>query len=970
MNLHGFELLQEREIKEIASQAKLYRHIRTGAQLLSLENSDENKSFSVNFATPPADSTGLPHILEHSVLGGSRKYPVKEPFVELLKGSLNTFLNAMTFPDMTVYPVASQNLQDFYNLIDVYLDSVFYPRITEMTLKQEGWHYELEKAEDPMIFKGIVFNEMKAVYSSPDQLIGQYTEEALFPDTVYGLSSGGDPSVIPDLTYAQFKKFHETYYHPSNALIYFYGDDDPEERLRLIDAFITDFQKINVEKNIPLQPKFDAPRIVTKGYEAGEDSGDNKGMTTVSWLLTETADVEQALALQMLSHILVGTPASPLRKALLDSGLGEDLAGGGFSPYQRQIYFSTGLKGIANEDAPKVELLILNTLSDLAEQGIDKDTVEASMNTLEFEMRELNTGRFPRGLALMLGLLPTWMHGGDPMSAVAFEGPLQKIKDQVKNGDGYFEGLIGQMFLDNSHRSTVILIPDAEVKAQREVAEQARLDKARAGMSEADIQQVIENTKALRAIQEAPNSPESLATIPSLTRADLDQKSRTFPLEVIEEGGGKILYHDLPTSGVAYLDVGFNLRALPAEYLPYVNLFGRALLELGTATEDFVRLSQRIGQKTGGIDPSVFTSATQSPEGSATWLFLRGKAMATQTADLIAILRDILLTVNLDNRERFRQIVLEEKAGKESYLSLGGHAVVNSRIRAHFTEADWAAEQIDGVSNLFFLRELADKIESDWSSVLAALEAMRHALFNRANMLFNVTLDAENWKTFRPQVAGLIAALPNTAVNELKWARVIPAKSEGLTIPAQVNFVGKGTNLYDLGYKTHGSYRVILQFLNTTYMWDNIRVKGGAYGGRAFFDFLSGVFTFLSWRDPNLVGTLDNYDGVSDFLMNLDLSDDEITKSMIGTIGAMDAHLLPDAKGYTSMVNYLTGNTDDLRQKMRDEVLATTLEDFRAFGKAIQSVKDKGLVAVVGSKDNIAAANVQRPGLLEVVNVL
>jgi len=871
---------------------------------------------------------------------------------------------------MTVYPVASQNLQDFYNLIDVYLDAVFYPRITEMTLQQEGWHYEIDQADDPMTFKGIVFNEMKAVYSSPDQLIGQYTEEALFPDTVYGYSSGGDPAVIPDLTYPQFKKFHETFYHPSNALVYFYGDDDPQARLRLIDAFITDFQKINVEKNIPLQPPFAAPRMVTKGYEAGEEGGGDKGMVTVSWLLTETADVEMALALQMLAHILVGTPASPLRKALLDSGLGEDLVGAGFSPYQRQMYFSTGLKGIADADAPKVESLILNTLSGLAEQGIDKDTVEASMNTVEFDMRELNTGRFPRGLALMLGLLPTWVHGGDPMAAVAFEAPLQHIKDQLKGGDGYFEGLIGKLFLDNPHRSTVILIPNAEVKAQREAAEQARLDKARAAMNQADVRAVIANTAALREMQEAPNAPEALATIPSLTRADLDKQIKIFPLYAQEQQGSKILYHDLSTNGVAYLDIGFNLRALPAEYLPYVNLFGRALLELGTATEDFVKLSQRIGRKTGGIRPDLFTSAAyDNPDGVA-WLFLRAKAMASQTGDLIDVLRDILLTANLDNRERFRQIVLEEKAGKESYLSLGGHAVVNARIRAHFNPADWAAEQINGVSNLFFLRGLAEKIESDWPGVLAALEAIRAILLNRANMLFNVTLDADNWARFQPQVAGLIGALPTATITTPAWATGLAATSEGLTIPAQVNFVGKGANLYDLGYQAHGSYRVILQFLNTTYMWDRIRVQGGAYGGRGFFDPLSGVFTFLSWRDPNLLGTLDHYDAVSDFLATLDLSEDEITKSMIGAIGQMDAHLLPDAKGYTSLVNTLTGNTDERRQHMRDQVLATTLADFRALGAALQPLKDKGLVAVVGSKDNIAAANAGRAGLLDVVNVL
>jgi Zn-dependent M16 (insulinase) family peptidase len=592
------------------------------------------------------------------------------------------------------------------------------------------------------------------------------------------------------------------------------------------------------------------------------------------------------------------------------------------------------------------------------------------MNTVEFEMRELNTGRFPRGLALMIGLLPAWIHGGDPMDVVGFEGPLQKIKDQLKNGGGFFEGLIGEMFLNNPHRSTVILLPDAEVKAQREAAEQARLDKARAAMSEADVQAVIKNTQKLREMQEAPNSPEALATIPSLTRDDLDKEIKKWPLEVSDQNGSKLLYHDIATNGVAYLDIGFNLRALPAEYLPYVDLFGRALLELGTETEDFVKLSQRIGRKTGGIRPDLFTSASYSDKQGATWQFLRAKAMASQTGDLIDILRDILLTVKLDNRERFRQMVLEEKAGKETFMSLGGHAVVDMRVRAHFNPANWAAEQINGVSNLFFLRQLSEKVEQDWPGVLANLEVMRGILLNRNNMLFNVTLDAENWARFQPQLVGLIGELPSAPVKQAAWSTDMAAKSEGLTVPSQINYVAKGANLYDLGYKLDGSYRVVMQYFNTTYMWDRIRVQGGAYGGRAALDPLSGIFSFLSWRDPNLTGTLDNYDAASEFLRSVELSDDDITKSMIGTIGQMDAHLLPDAKGYTSMVNYLTGYTDDLRQKMRDEVLSTTLQDFRAFGEAIKPVKDKGLVAVLGSKDKIAEANAQRGNFLYVVSVM
>ncbi len=970
MNLHGFELVKEQHIKEINTQAKLYRHIRTGAQLLSLENSDENKCFGVNFATPPADSTGLPHILEHSVLGGSRKYPVKEPFMELVKGSLNTFLNAMTFPDMTLYPVASQNLQDFYNLVDVYLDAVFYPRISEMTLQQEGWHYELESADAPLTFKGVVFNEMKGAYSSPDALVGKYTEEALYPDTIYSNDSGGDPAVIPDLTYAQFKRFHETYYHPSNARFYFYGDDSPEERLRRIDEFIAEFERIDVNTNIPSQPRWDGPRRASKGYDAGEEAGANKAMVTLAWLLTETADVEKALALEILEHILIGTPASPLRKALLDSGLGEDLTGAGLSPYQREMYFATGLKGIDPADVEKVEKLIQDTLDELAEKGIDKDTVAASMNTIEFQRRELNTGRFPRGLMLMIGLLPTWMHGGDPMAPLSFEAPLQRIKDRLAAGEKFFEGLIGSYFIDNAHRSTILLEPDATVKEKREAAERERLEEVQASMTDEELQEVIDNTHKLREMQETPNTPEALATIPSLALADLDKQVRTFPLETLNESGARVLYHDLPTNGVAYLDIGFDLHALPADLLPYVQLFGRALVELGTQDEDFVKLSQRIGRQTGGIRSELLTSASRTLERGETWLLLRSKSMAAQTGDLIAILKDILHTVNLDNRERFRQIVLEEKACKEARIVPSGHIVTNLRLRSHFTEADWASEQMSGINYLFFLRRLAEQVENDWSGVLESLKQVWTRLINRNAMLFNVTLDAANWSAFRPQLSGLIDGLPADLVESSAWSPVFSQQGEGLTIPAQVNYVGKGVNLHKLGHQVGGSIRAILQYMNTTYIHDKLRVQGGAYGGFTVFDHHAGNFAFLSYRDPNLLGTLDNYDGAGAFLRTLEISQDELTRSIIGAIGQMDAYLLPDAKGYTSMVNHLIGNTDDVRQQFRDELLGTTAADFHAFAEAADAVAKNGLVVVVGSKDGIIAANEARPGLLDVVNVL
>lgn len=965
--IHGFELTTERYIPELNTQARVFRHVRTGAELISMENDDENKTFGINFATPAPDSTGLPHILEHCVLGGSRKYPLKEPFVELIKGSLNTFINAFTYPDKTCYPVASQNTQDFYNLIDVYLDAVFYPNITPEHLQQEGWHYELENIDDPLIYKGIVFNEMKGVYSSPEAVLGAAVQSALFPDTPYAFDYGGDPAHIPDLTYEDFRHFHATYYHPSNARIWFYGDDNPEERLRLIDQFISEFDKIDVPVNLPLQPKFSAPRRVNRSYSASEDDG-KKGMITVNWLLPETTDEITWMAFTILNHVLVGTPASPLRRVLIESGLGEDLVGGGLGDYLRQMFYSVGLKGIALENADAVEKLILDTLAGLAQNGIDPEMVEAALNTLEFRLRERNTGRFPRGLLLMVEALSSWVHNADPLDRLAFEAPLNAVKANIAKG-GFLEGLIRQHFLENTHRTTVVLQPDINLQAQQDAAEKARLAAARSAMTQEQLQALIETTRELKRRQETPDSPEALATIPTLTLNDLDKKNKLIPIEVSQKNGAQLLYHNLFTNGIAYLDIGLNLHTLPAADLPFAGLFGRVFLEMGTQTEDFVKLSQRIGRKTGGIQPSSLTSTLRTQDGTAAWLFLRGKSTMPQTGDLLDILHDVLLTGKLDNKERFRQIVLEEKAGMEARLVPIGSQIVNVRLTSRIHQAGWAAEQMGGISYLFFLRQLAEDIEKDWGQVLAKLENIRARLVSSSAMLCNVTLDGENWAKLAPRLDSLLAALPNSPLQTAAWT-TSQTPDEGLAIPAKVNYVGKGANLYGLGYTLSGNIFPIKKYLDTTWLWDKVRVQGGAYGGFSTFDMHSGVFSYLSYRDPNLLGTLDNYDQSGKFLRELRLTPEEVTRAIIGAISDFDTYQLPDAKGFTSMTHHLIGYTPETRQTLRDEVLATKAADFNAFADVLDALRDRAHIVVMGSQEALENANSARSGLLSISKVL
>ncbi|HVW92810.1 MAG TPA: insulinase family protein [Devosia sp.] len=971
MSHPAFELLRDETIGEVNSRARLYRHKKTGAEVLTLANDDENKVFGITFKTPPEDSTGVAHILEHSVLCGSRKYPVKEPFVELLKGSLHTFLNAMTFPDKTVYPVASQNLKDFYNLVDVYLDAVLFPLISENTFRQEGWHYELDATQAPLAYKGVVFNEMKGAYSSPGAALGKKAQQSIYPDTTYGVDSGGDPAKIPDLTYEYFKNFHDRLYHPANARIVFYGDDPEEMRLEKLEEFLGEFEPLEVNPVVALQPRFSTPRQVAGTYAASEDEAQkpNTAMVSVNWMLDPIETQEAMIELALLDFALVGTSASPLRKALTDSGLGEGLTSAGLADDYRQPMFSAGLKGVLPEDAGKVEALILETLEKLAAEGIDKETVDAAVNTLEFQLRENNTGSFPRGIALIFRSMRTWLHGGDPLAPLRFEDELARVKARLASGERIFETLIRAGLLDNTHRTTVLLTADPGQQAREAAEERARLDKVRAGMSEADIAEIMQETATLRALQEAADSPEELAKIPTLHLSDLPRQNKITPTEELRLADARVLYHDLKTSGVVYLDLAFDIHGLPPELLPYFPIFTRALTQTGTAKQDFVSLSQRIGRSTGGIGAARHISGRFGSREAAAYLIMRGKAVPDQTGEMLAIMADVLTTARLDNRERIRQMVLEEKAGFESRLSGMGNGIVGMRVKAHFNEPDWVTEQLSGISHLFFLRKFAAEIDSDWAGVQKKLEAIRDIVVNRNALTGNVTADADAWAQFGPGLAAFLAGLPAREPRFTPWPVDGSGVPEGLTFPGQVNYVAKGANIVALGYKPSGATAVAMTYLNTGYLWDKVRVQGGAYGASSGFQEVTGSFIFTSYRDPNLLATLEAYDNAPGFLRR-DIGEAELTRSIIGVIGRMDAYQLPDAKGYSALIQDLIGETPEHRQQRRDEVLGAGAGDFRALADVLAEASKVGQVAVLGSEAAIKAANDERGGFLTITRVL
>jgi len=767
--LSKYQVVKEDTIHEYGAQVTLFKHIKTGAEVMSVSVPDENKVFGITFRTPPSDSTGVPHILEHSVLCGSRKYPVKEPFVELLKGSMNTFLNAFTYPDRTCYPVASQNLKDFYNLINVYLDAVLHPSLTPWTLKQEGWHYEIEDKAQPLTYKGVVFNEMKGVYSSPDAVHGRAAQQALFPDNTYGVDSGGDPTVIPKLTWENFSGFHRKFYHPSNARVYFYGDDDVQARLELLDQYLGEFDPLPLarqESVVQWQKKRTQPWTLEQKVAGGADA---KTIFTVNWLINDQKlDGQEEIALDVMDDLLMGTPVAPLYKALRESGLGESVISDGLETVLQQATYSVGMKGVTDSaKCADIERIVMDVLVKHSKEGFDKTAIEASLNSLEFRLREFNTGGFPRGLSFMLSSLSSWLYDRDPLEPLRFEEPLSKLRARLAAGEPVFEKLIQKYLLENGHRVSVKSIPDTAMEQQIAEKEKEELETVRSKLTEDEIKHLIEETQTLKARQQAEDPPEKLALIPSLTMEDLDREGRNIPITVSSEKGTTVLRHDLLTNGIVYTDIGFDLRVIPFDLLPLIPLFSRCLTEMGTSKMDDVTLSRYIQTHTGGVYTSTSTGQKHSPTGNAipqpevvSNLFLRGKATYAKTGELFGVMRDVLLETKLDNKAKFLQMALETKTRMESSVQSSGHSFASGRIGSRYSVTELVQEQMGGIQYLHFIRQLVKDIESDWSSVLAKLERIRSLLTDRRKMIINLSAEDKGFRAVQANLEEYIQSIP------------------------------------------------------------------------------------------------------------------------------------------------------------------------------------------------------------------
>ena len=972
----SYEVKEKTVIPEYGVQATLYEHKKSGAQVISVIAPDENKVFGITLRTPPSDSTGVPHILEHSVLCGSRKFPVKEPFVDLLKGSLQNFLNAFTYPDRTCYPVASTNVKDFYNLVHVYLDAVLHPRaVTDpQVLKQEGWHFELEKPTDPLTYKGVVYNEMKGVYSSPDSLLGRATQQALFPENTYGVDSGGDPLDIPNLTFDQFKSFHATYYHPSNSRVFFYGDDDPMTRLNLLDEYLSGFDRIGTDSSkVKVQAKNLSPKKIEIAFPVSSNTPP-KHTVTVNWLLNDSPlSAKDSLALGVLDSLLLGTSSAVLRKTLTESQLGESVTGGGLSDELLQATFSVGLKGVKSEDAQRVEALILSSLSRISQDGFEQTAINAAMNTLEFRLREFNTGSFPRGLSLMLGMMSHWIYDKNAFDGIRFEVALKELKDDIAgNNPKIFQELLQKFIVTNDHRVTVEMKPDANLEKRTQDEEESRLRTIKESLSESQVQEIIRQTELLKEAQAAEDSAEARATLPRLGLGDIDRKARELPIEVWrspapDSPATTILLHPNPSNGILYADIGFDFSSLTHEDLTLLPLFSRMVMESGTSNFDETTLQRRIGAETGGISTTLYTDIKSSagavskcgPEDAILYFMVRGKAVPDKVSVLFDLFAEVLLNANLNNQKRAVEMLKESKVRKETSVITSGHTYAATRLAAKYSFMGYFGEITGGLTSVRDAGALLEQAEKDWPLLSARLIKIRDTIMNRnTGVIINFTGDEKALGAAKSAVQGFLNKFPVTGKpieNNLvaTWnpkKMLLPVVSEGFAVPTQVNYVVKGGPIYASGEKVSASTSVISRFLSLHYLWDNVRVMGGAYGGFARFSENSGRFVYMSYRDPNLKATLDIYDKGHEALATSEITDEVLLQSIIGAVGELDSPMTAEQKGFASLSQYLSGETASERQKYRDEVLDTRGPDFKDFANRLAAVKKTGVSVVFGSQ--------------------
>lgn len=954
-DLSTYEIIEKREIPDINSVTYLCRHKKTGARVALVSNDDENKVFYIGFRTTPKDSTGVAHILEHSVLCGSKEFPVKDPFVELVKGSLNTFLNAMTYPDKTVYPVASCNDKDFQNLMHVYLDAVFYPNIykNESIFRQEGWHYELEGDEEELKVNGVVYNEMKGAFSSPDDVLEREIMNSLYPHTTYGCESGGDPEVIPELTYEEFLDFHRKFYHPSNSYIYLYGDMDMAEKLTFIDEhYLSAYDALKVDSEVTEEPTFDKPGRIVRDCPIGEGEDEEENTyLSQNFCVGDSLDPKLYIAFQILDYALCSAPGAPLKQALVDRGIGKDV----YSIYEngiRQPYFSVVTKDTSVEKEQEFLQVTKEVLEKLAAEGFDEKALLAGINYYEFKYREADFGSYPKGLMYGLQVLDSWLYDDRlPFIHIEANNTFAELRKEVKTG--YFEGLVQKYLLDNTHRSVVILQPKLGLLEEQEQKQREKMAQVKAAMSPEELEVVKETFRKLTEFQESEDAKEDLEKIPLLKREDMKKEANLPVNEVRSIGDTTLLYHDLFTNGIGYLRLIFRLDRISGKYFPYIGILKGCLGLLNTENYTYGDLYNEMNLVTGGMAAvnNVYGRLQDTDEFTLT-LELKTKVFYDRIADAIDLMREIVMTSDFTDTKRLYEILAEGKSRMQAQMTSGGHSVAAGRAMSYGSIPGAVSEEISGIPFYRLITGLEAHFDEKKEELVEILQTLLKMIFRPENLMVDFVGEEKAVGLLDAPVEAFKAALYTGSVEKAHYIPEVSRKNEGFLTSGQVNYVCRAGNFRKSGLKYTGALRVLKVMLGYEYLWVNVRVKGGAYGCMCSFG-RSGDSYFVSYRDPNLGKTIDIYEKAADAIAEFTADERTMTQYIIGAVSDLDVPMNPAAKGLYSLSAYMTGLDDAALQRERDELLSATVEDIRALSAHIRAFMQEDLLCVVGTASKV-----------------
>lgn len=953
--LSAYEIIEERKISDISSIGYILRHKKSGARITIISNDDNNKVFYIGFRTPPEDETGVPHIIEHTTLCGSEKFPLKDPFVELVKGSLNTFLNAMTYPDKTVYPLASYNDKDFKNLMDVYLDAVFHPNIVhyEEIFRQEGWHYELEDKDAPLNINGVVYNEMKGAYSSPDEILQTEISRSLFPDNTYSKNSGGDPKHIPQLTYEDYLAFYRTYYHPSNSYIYLYGDMDAAERLDWLDKeYLCHYDCAEVDSEIPLQKPFDEVKQVTVNYPvSSDDATENKTYLSYNKVIGTVMDEKLYQAFDILDYALISAPGAPVKQALLDAGIGQDVYGSYESGILQPV-FSFVAKNANTGDQERFVTVIEDTLKKIVKEGLNRKSLLAGINSAEFRFREADFGHYPKGLLYGLQCLDSWLVDDNrPFLHLECLDTFAFLKKEMESG--YFEKLIQTYLLDNTHGSIVTVVPEPGLTTKEEEALAAELAAYKAKLTEAEIDHLVEETAHLKAYQDEPSSEEDLKKLPMLTRKDIKREALLFSNIEEELDGLSVVRHDVFTNGIDYISLFFDAEDVSQEDIGYMGSLRAILGFVDTESYNYADLSNAINIETGGIisNVSVFPNV-KHPGKNAVKYEVRIKVLEDNLEEAMKLVDEILRTSKLTDTKRLAEILAQGKSRLEVALSSSGHVVSAMRGMSYFSNYAFYQDSVSGIGYYRSICEMVDLLKKDPQALIDRLQAVCGQLFTTARLTIGFTGKEEAYQKAAPVLAEYLNRLPKESVRKELPVFTLSQKNEGFTDASQIQYVSRSGNFVEHGYQYTGMLRILKMILSYDYLWMNIRVKGGAYGCMSSF-MRTGETYFVSYRDPNLAKTNAVYEGIPEYLRNFSPDERDMTKYIIGTFSNLDTPLYPEGKGARSMIAYFEELDYEEVQKERDEILAANAEDIRALADLIETVLEADNICVIGNENAI-----------------